>query len=171
MRRPLPPATLRRLARRRALPTHAFLPRLRPAAPCRARARGDALLYATHTRLHPLQKGAVAAASALGALLRCACMRARARRGRCAAPPRSSGARAPRPPPLATRLTARVLSLRCRRPTRRRRPARADWVALVGETLGDGAVRRMAQRMRESPSGRQVLAERPRVTVRQGSWH
>lgn len=46
------------------------------------------------------------------------------------------------------------------------RPARADWVALVGETFGDAAVRAMAQRMRASPTGQQILAERPRVTVR-----
>lgn len=45
------------------------------------------------------------------------------------------------------------------------RPARGDWVGLVGETFGDAAVRAMAQRMRDSPTGRQILAERPRVTV------
>jgi hypothetical protein len=45
------------------------------------------------------------------------------------------------------------------------RPARGDWVGLVGETLGDTAVRAMAARMRGSPTGRQILAERPRVTV------
>lgn len=44
------------------------------------------------------------------------------------------------------------------------RPARGDWVGLVGETFGDSAVRSMRQRMRDSPTGRQILADRPRVT-------
>jgi hypothetical protein len=38
-------------------------------------------------------------------------------------------------------------------------------VGLVGETFGDSAVRSMRQRMRDSPTGRQILADRPRVTV------
>jgi hypothetical protein len=45
------------------------------------------------------------------------------------------------------------------------RPARGDWVGLVGETFGDSAVRAMRQRMRDSPTGQQILADRPRVTV------
>jgi hypothetical protein len=35
----------------------------------------------------------------------------------------------------------------------------------VGETFGDSAVRAMRQRMKDSPTGQQILAERPRVTV------
>jgi hypothetical protein len=52
------------------------------------------------------------------------------------------------------------------------RPARGDWVGLVGETFGDAAVRAMRQRMRDSPTGRQILADRPRVTVSllSGGW-
>lgn len=46
------------------------------------------------------------------------------------------------------------------------RPARGDWVGLVGETFGDSSVRAMRQRMRDSPIGQQILADRPRVTVR-----
>lgn len=46
------------------------------------------------------------------------------------------------------------------------RPARGDLVAVVGETFGDAAVRNMAARMRANPVGQQILAERPRVTVR-----
>ena len=46
------------------------------------------------------------------------------------------------------------------------RPARADLVATVGELTGTSAFRRMHNRMQTSPSGRDVLAERPRVTVR-----
>jgi hypothetical protein len=38
-------------------------------------------------------------------------------------------------------------------------------VAVVGETFGDTAVRNMAARMRASPTGRQILADRPRITV------
>ncbi|KAF6264315.1 coenzyme Q biosynthesis protein Coq4-domain-containing protein [Scenedesmus sp. NREL 46B-D3] len=75
---------------------------------------GQALpAYPTHVPLHPVQKGAVALLSALGALVK---------------------------------------------------PARGDLVAVVGETFGDAAVRNMAARMRASPTGRQILAERPRVT-------
>lgn len=45
------------------------------------------------------------------------------------------------------------------------RPARGDLVAVVGETFGDAAVRSMAARMRASPTGQQILADRPRITV------
>jgi hypothetical protein len=45
------------------------------------------------------------------------------------------------------------------------RPARADLVATVGETWGEAAVKLMRDRMRADPTGRQILAERPRVTV------
>ncbi|KAI8475649.1 MAG: ubiquinone biosynthesis protein [Monoraphidium minutum] len=44
------------------------------------------------------------------------------------------------------------------------RPQRADLVAAVGETWGEGAVARMRDRMRADATGRQILAERPRVT-------
>eukprot|EP00879_Flechtneria_rotunda_P025921 GHRR01027580.1.p2 GENE.GHRR01027580.1~~GHRR01027580.1.p2 ORF type:complete len:159 (+),score=26.80 GHRR01027580.1:240-716(+) len=70
-------------------------------------------LYPTHVPLNPLQKGAVAVFSALGALSN---------------------------------------------------PARADLVAAVGETFGNAAIRNMAARMQASPTGRQILAERPRIT-------
>ena len=42
----------------------------------------------------------------------------------------------------------------------------------MGETFGDAAVRAMRQRMRDSPTGRQILADRPRVTVSllSGGW-
>ncbi|WIA35249.1 hypothetical protein OEZ86_003709 [Tetradesmus obliquus] len=69
--------------------------------------------YPTQVHLHPVQKGAVAVLSALGALIK---------------------------------------------------PARGDLVAVVGETFGDAAVRNMAGRMRASATGRQILADRPRVT-------
>ena len=45
------------------------------------------------------------------------------------------------------------------------RPARGDLVAVVGETFGDAALRAMAARMRSSPAGREILEQRPRVTV------
>lgn len=47
-----------------------------------------------------------------------------------------------------------------------RSPARADLVAALGETTGDWALRAMRQRMAASPTGRQILVERPRITVR-----
>jgi hypothetical protein len=49
---------------------HHPLARARTRATRRAQQRAHALLYATHTPLHPLQKGAVAMGAALGALLR-----------------------------------------------------------------------------------------------------
>ncbi|GBF95722.1 hypothetical protein Rsub_08704 [Raphidocelis subcapitata] len=44
------------------------------------------------------------------------------------------------------------------------RPARGDLVAAVGETWGLGAARLMRDRMRADPKGREILAERPRIT-------
>ncbi|CAL5219510.1 g1354 [Coccomyxa viridis] len=43
-------------------------------------------------------------------------------------------------------------------------PARADLVAAVGETTGESALRRMLERMKATSSGRDILAERPRIT-------
>ncbi|KAL3691883.1 hypothetical protein R1sor_005534 [Riccia sorocarpa] len=43
-------------------------------------------------------------------------------------------------------------------------PARADLVAAVGETTGGLAYQRMLERMKRSPEGQRVLADRPRVT-------
>lgn len=44
-------------------------------------------------------------------------------------------------------------------------PRRADLVAIVGETVGgEWALRSIAQRMKESPSGRRVLEKKPMVT-------
>jgi hypothetical protein len=40
-------------------------------------------------------------------------------------------------------------------------------VAALGETTGERALRGMRERMQASPSGRVILQERPRVTVRQ----
>ena len=42
-------------------------------------------------------------------------------------------------------------------------------MAALGETTGDWALRQMRQRMLASPTGRQVLDERPRITVRASS--
>lgn len=47
----------------------------------------------------------------------------------------------------------------------RRRPARGDLVATVGETLGEAPMRALRDRMLAHPEGRQVLADRPRITV------
>jgi len=44
------------------------------------------------------------------------------------------------------------------------RPARADLVATVGETWGLGPVLAMRDRMRDNPTGRLILQERPRIT-------
>ena len=44
-------------------------------------------------------------------------------------------------------------------------PARADLVAAVGETTGESALKRMLERMQATSSGRDILAERPRITV------
>ncbi|KAK9826739.1 hypothetical protein WJX81_003110 [Elliptochloris bilobata] len=43
-------------------------------------------------------------------------------------------------------------------------PRRADLVAALGETTGSAALNNMLARMQSNPSGRQILAERPRVT-------
>ncbi|KAG6557578.1 hypothetical protein Mapa_000854 [Marchantia paleacea] len=43
-------------------------------------------------------------------------------------------------------------------------PARADLVAALGETTGGPAFQRILKKMRSSPEGRRVLADRPRVT-------
>ena len=47
-----------------------------------------------------------------------------------------------------------------------RSPRRADLVAALGETTGAAALSNMLARMQSSPSGRQILAQRPRITVR-----
>ena len=47
-----------------------------------------------------------------------------------------------------------------------RSPRRADLVAALGETTGAAALSNMLARMQSSPGGRQILAERPRITVR-----
>lgn len=100
--------------------------------------------YPTHVPLSIVQKGAVAGLSALGALLRCVVgLTSPAASFLC------------HPSPAHTPNTLLHLC----------RPARGDWVGLVGETFGDSAVRAMRQRMRDSPTGRQILADRPRVTV------
>ena len=49
-----------------------------------------------------------------------------------------------------------------------RNPWRGDLVAASGETTGLPAIRAMRQRMRASETGRQILAERPLITVRRG---
>ena len=46
-------------------------------------------------------------------------------------------------------------------------PRRADLVAAAGEATGGPALAAAVARMRASPSGRVILAERPRVTVRE----
>ncbi|KAL2613590.1 hypothetical protein R1flu_025282 [Riccia fluitans] len=43
-------------------------------------------------------------------------------------------------------------------------PARADLVAAVGETTGGLALQRVLERMKRSPEGQRILADRPRVT-------
>ena len=43
-------------------------------------------------------------------------------------------------------------------------PQRADLVGAVGETTGWWALRRMRDRMRRDPTGRDILARRPRIT-------
>ena len=45
-----------------------------------------------------------------------------------------------------------------------RNPERGDMVATLGETTGSFALRNMYEQMQNDPVGRQVLAERPRVT-------
>eukprot|EP00878_Enallax_costatus_P029202 GHUV01031645.1.p1 GENE.GHUV01031645.1~~GHUV01031645.1.p1 ORF type:complete len:173 (+),score=14.24 GHUV01031645.1:765-1283(+) len=91
----------------------------------------------------------------------------------CASPPCSMQPCSSPLPPFAQQLYLSSLvhlvlgnSLICR-------PARGDLVAVVGETFGDAAIRNMAARMRASPTGTQILADRPRVTVSQHltSWH
>ena len=93
-------------------------------------------LYPTHIPLHPLQRGAVALGAALGALLKCA----------------------------PTTLQHHVASVSP--PPPHHSPARADLVAALGETTGYAALVNMRDRMRASASGREVLRDRPRVTVR-----
>ena len=44
-------------------------------------------------------------------------------------------------------------------------PARADLVAAVGETTGESALQRMLARMQATSSGRDILRDRPRITV------
>ena len=44
-------------------------------------------------------------------------------------------------------------------------PARADLVAAVGETTGEAALKRMLARMQATSSGRDILRDRPRITV------
>ena len=44
-------------------------------------------------------------------------------------------------------------------------PSRADLVAALGETTGEGAFTRMRSRMQRNASGRDLLQLRPRMTV------
>lgn len=74
----------------------------------------------------------------------------------CALHTRCTGARIP--PPLVGR--------HFYGPSTPRSPRRADLVAALGETTGAAALSNMLARMQSSPSGRQILAERPRITVR-----
>lgn len=46
-------------------------------------------------------------------------------------------------------------------------PRRADLIAALGETTGKPAFERVLQRMKNSPDGRAILSERPRVTYSQ----
>lgn len=111
------------------------------------------ILYPTHIPLNPIQKGAVAVLAAVGALVRYAIV--------LLLHSVPNGKR--------FRISPRLLS-----PLR---PARGDLVAAVGETTGEWLLPAMRDRMRRDPVGQQILAERPRVTVRcilaisaMGSW-
>lgn len=46
------------------------------------------------------------------------------------------------------------------------RPGRADLVGVVGETTGVSAAKQLRDRMRADATGRMLLQDRPRVTVR-----
>lgn len=50
-------------------------------------------------------------------------------------------------------------------------PRRADLVGVLGETTGAPALRRMRDRMRAHPVGREILVERPRIRAESLSVH
>ena len=115
-------------------------------------------LYPSHVKLGQLQRAAVAVLSAVGASIKYAdFLTAHFSDAELDCVPMGT-LPAPQTKILLLNLVLDFIPVLCS-------PARADLVAAVGETTGESALRRMLERMQATTSGRDILAERPRITV------